>query len=125
MIYSSTSEQFSIGGKGEEAADQTWMLAGEQWASALSREEWRAAMSSRGTDEGSGRRSPAASEAFAMASWCAMSDARSPNEAQELGNRMLSRGLSQSMISNMLFKSPNFEQPRLMKLELMPGKHAK
>lgn len=50
-------------------ADQTWMFAREQWASALSREVCRAVMSSRATEVGSGRRSPAASEAFAMATW--------------------------------------------------------
>lgn len=50
-----------------QATDQTCILAEEQCDSALSREEWKAVISSRATDVGSGRKSPAEREAFAMA----------------------------------------------------------
>lgn len=46
---------------------QTWTLAGEQCDRTRSSEEWKAAMSSRDTDVGSGRNRPAEKEAFAMA----------------------------------------------------------
>lgn len=47
---------------------QVWMFAEEQCDSALSNEVWNVVISSRGTDVGSGRKSPAENEAFAMAS---------------------------------------------------------
>lgn len=46
---------------------QTWMFAGKQCDSALSSAEWKPVISSRGTEVGSGRRSPAEKDAFAMA----------------------------------------------------------
>lgn len=61
-------EVFSNRGVIDEVATvQTWMFAGEQCDKARSRWEWKAAMSSRGTDEGSGRKRPAEKAAFAMA----------------------------------------------------------
>lgn len=53
--------------KGEVATDQTWMFAGEQCDRTRSKEEWKAVISSRGTELGSGRKRPAEKEAFAMA----------------------------------------------------------
>lgn len=50
-------------------ANQTWMFAGEQCDNALSSAVWKATISSRETDVGSGRNRPAENEAFAMASW--------------------------------------------------------
>lgn len=57
------------GWTGRFATDQTWTLAGEQCDRTRSSEAWKAVISSRGTDDGSGRKRPAEKEAFAMAIW--------------------------------------------------------
>lgn len=62
------SESVRQGKQRKDSTNQTWMLAKEQCDSALSSVEWKAVMSSRGTDVGSGRSRPAEKEALAIAS---------------------------------------------------------